>query len=83
LARFRSGIWRRIVRVFGVNDSSSRRRKFFSRRQRARASFAQKFQAALAEIAAQCGYKSSSHLRKIFERRMKMPMGAWRRAHRK
>ena len=37
----------------------------------------------LAKIAAQCGYKSSSHLRKIFERRMKMPMGAWRRAHRK
>ncbi len=37
----------------------------------------------LAEIASQCGYKSSSHLRKIFERRMKMPMGAWRRAHRK
>ena len=37
----------------------------------------------LVEIAAHCGYKSSSHLRKIFERRMKMPMGAWRRAHRK
>ena len=36
----------------------------------------------LAEIAAKCGYASSSHLRKIFEKRMKTTMGAWRKAHR-
>ena len=36
----------------------------------------------LAEIASRCGYRSSSHLRKVFERRMKTTMGAWRRAHR-
>ena len=36
----------------------------------------------LAEIAVRCGYKSSSHLRKIFEKRMKTTMGTWRKAHR-
>ena len=37
----------------------------------------------LSEIAARCGYKSSSHLRKVFAQRMKTTMGAWRTAHRK
>ena len=36
----------------------------------------------LAEIAAKCGYQSSSHLRKVFAKRMKTTMGAWRKAHR-
>lgn len=36
----------------------------------------------LAEIATKCGYKSSSYLRKAFEKRMQMTMGAWRKAHR-
>ena len=37
----------------------------------------------LSEIATRCGYKSSSHLRKVFAQRMKTTMGAWRTAHRK
>lgn len=37
----------------------------------------------LSEIAARCGYKSSSHLRKVFSQRMKTTMGAWRTAHRR
>ena len=35
----------------------------------------------LARIAAACGYRSSSHLRKAFERRTKMTMGEWRTKH--
>ena len=35
----------------------------------------------LSQIAAACGYRSSSHLRNAFERRTKMTMGEWRRKH--
>lgn len=37
----------------------------------------------LAEIAAACGYASTSHLRKAFERRTRLTMGEWRKKHRK
>lgn len=35
----------------------------------------------LAEVARACGYVSASHLRKAFEKRTGMTMGAWRSAH--